>query len=74
MVELIVGKKYLVTHQRKGTFVAKLESDDGETVDLEIVAGHAIYKSNANADRGFKGDVITVRKDFYVFAEIEGGE
>lgn len=70
MKDLVVGKTYIVTHIRKGTFKAILKRDDKSTVDLEIVEGHAVYIAIANEARGYEGDTITVRKDFCEFKEV----
>lgn len=68
MEKIILGKKYRVTHKRKGVFVAKVLKD-GDYVDLEIVSGSAKYLScTATAN---KGDIIVVRKSLCTFELVE---
>jgi len=66
-----VGKTYLIDHSRKGTFIAKLLKDDGTWLTVEIVKGRAHYISTMNVGRGVVGDVITIRKSFCTFKEVE---
>jgi len=53
------GKTYLVNHQRKGTFMAKITGQSGEWTIGIIVGG----KANAMMDYNIKevGDEITFR-------------
>jgi hypothetical protein len=61
-----VGKTYLIKHQRKGTFMAKILSENGDFTDALIVAGQAdaILAHNIAA----AGDPITFRTSFVISA------
>lgn len=72
MVNIEVGKEYIVDHSRKGTFIGKVLSDDGEWAKVEIVKGKAHYMSTVNnmLGKGLIGDIITIKKSFCKFKEV----
>jgi len=61
-----IGKTYLIKHQRKGTFMAKILSEDGDFTDALIVAGQAdaILAHNIAT----LGETITFRRSFVISA------
>lgn len=56
--KLKVGETYNVQDFRKGTFVGKLVSQDGEWMEFEIVEGRARYITRPDA---VVGDTVTCR-------------
>lgn len=61
-----VGKTYLIKHQRKGTFVAKILSENGDFTDALIVAGQAGAMLAENI--ATLGETITFRTSFVISA------
>ena len=64
------GKIYKVTHQRKGTFVMRVDSQDDEWAHGEVVSG----ETSAMLDYNVKGegDSVSVRKSLVRSVEEQG--
>ena len=61
-----IGKTYLIKHQRKGTFMAKILSESGDFTDALIVAGQADAILSHNI--ATIGETITFRASFVISA------
>jgi uncharacterized protein (UPF0179 family) len=63
-----VNKTYKVNHSRKGKFIGKLVSNDGEWVKIEISDGKA--QALLEMNEAYVGETITVRRTFCTFEEV----
>lgn len=48
MEQLIIGKVYKIRHDRKGTFIARLDAIDDEWLDVTLLEGAINSASNPN--------------------------
>ena len=62
-----IGKHYLVNSQRKGTFMARLDSFDDTWANMTITGGKASAMLAENERE--KGEEVTVRRSFCKFTE-----
>lgn len=71
----LVGSTYIIEHQRKGTFIAKVLEIGEDFIRIEIVKGHADYMSMSNnlMGKGQIGAQISVRTSFCSFQPYIGG-
>lgn len=66
---LMIGKEYLVTHNRKGKFHAIVKGFNSDWVTIEITKGKAGAALEYNESHA--GEEIAVRKGFCRFTEIQ---
>lgn len=65
--DLIRGHRYLITSQRKGTFVGELVCADDTWATFTVTAGKA--KAMLAYNEADKGEEVTVRRAWCVFTE-----
>jgi len=69
IMDLIIGKTYKISHNRKGEFVGKIVSESPEWVTFELVSGNVEYASNSNVLH--QGEQEKVRRAFCKFTLVE---
>ncbi len=63
------GKTYLVSHERKGKFTFRCDSQDDTFAYGYVVAGSAMAMNSAN--RRDVGEEVSMRKDFIKSAVVQ---